>query len=225
MSPASRHSGSYSLSDVGSPRRRWRQPSSHIDPDDHNWRPRRYGVPADGRSARRQHRELRLWNPAPERVQLRLAAAQDPVRGHRHPGHAVAADPNMLTGPLRITRPVTYANMLDERDGPRYVSPTSRSAPAPAPSTWRTASATAVHRWPQGCSATTCSTESVEQHRTVELTSTTDPIPMFREGWTLTSRCSSLGRDVSDGGRARERDLLAGWRRLGLPPRRPPWQL
>lgn len=68
-------------------------------------------------------------------------------------------DPNMLTGPVRITRPATMDTMHDE---PEWISVPvadetfSRGAGGARPS--HATSETAARRWPRDHSATACST-------------------------------------------------------------------
>ena len=95
----------------------------------------------------------------------------------------------MLTGPVRITRPATFENMHDE---PEWISVSvadetfSRGA-----GTLDLARCIRNGGTPMASGALgyhvldimASTQESVEQRRVVELTSTTDPIPMLPEGW------------------------------------------
>jgi predicted dehydrogenase len=99
-------------------------------------------------------------------------------------------DPNMLTGPVRITRAATFEKMHDEAE---WVS-----VPVADETFSRGAGALDLARCIRNCGTPMASgslgyhvldimastQEAVEQRRMVELTSTTDPVPMLPEGWS-----------------------------------------
>jgi predicted dehydrogenase len=98
-------------------------------------------------------------------------------------------DPNRLTGPVRITRPATFENMHLE---PEWISlpvadeTFSRGAGALDLARCIRNGGTPIASGALGyhvLDIMASSQESVEQRRMVQLTSTTEPIPMLPEGW------------------------------------------
>jgi predicted dehydrogenase len=99
-------------------------------------------------------------------------------------------DPNMLTGPVRITRAATFEKVHDEAEWvsvPVADETFSRGAGALDLARCIRNGGTPMASGSLGyhvLDIMASTQEAVERRRMVELTSTTDPVPMLPEGWS-----------------------------------------